>query len=428
MPRIRTARRVLLLAMAAGTALATGALPAAGAGPAGAPADRPAALTTPVGGISVRVTDEAGAPLPGAVLSVPAPEGGRRTATADADGVATLTDLPFYDRYDAEVAGPDGGYATAHLAALRVAAGQVTEAAVRLVRAAQFHFRFADARSGAPATARACVYYLALDVHVLAPGARSPHPAGCGAPDGRGRLTVGGLAPGRYRFLVVPGAGGYGAQWVGAAAGTGDQDEARIHRGRADRRTTVRVRWDGAGTVGGRVWSADGWVRRGVIVSAAPQPATEGDGPLKARTDRYGVFRIAGLGPYRWKLQYTNTGSHARAWSGGAASRDRATPLEVRVGEVTSHDVHLPDGGMIMGTLTLADGGDPLDVAVTAVDAETGDFASFRRFSDRLVVRNLPDRPVWLYFARSGPASAVRYHEVLRVGPGETLEDIHVVL
>ena len=92
-----------------------------------------------------------------------------------------------------------------------------------------------------------------------------------------------------------------------------------------------------------------------------------------------GQYTIRDLGPYQWKLAFpAYDGQHAWAWSGGAANRASATPVQVVAGETNVLDVSLPATGTVSGTVTV-----PTRAVRRVRDAHrhgatTGDYAAIR--------------------------------------------------
>ena len=88
-----------------------------------------------------------------------------------------------------------------------------------------------------------------------------------------------------------------------------------------------------------------------------------------------GRYEISGLGPYAWKVQFPSEyGDHAWQWSGGAADRFGATPVQVTPGGTATVDARLKKPGRISGKLVNATR--PFEyTTVLAVNPVTGDYA-----------------------------------------------------
>ncbi|MEU5723878.1 hypothetical protein ABZ783_18905 [Micromonospora sp. NPDC047738] len=139
----------------------------------------------------------------------------------------------------------------------------------------------------------------------------------------------------------------------------------------------MTVKLDGAGTVTGVVRDAATGAGVADVCPSPTWPAFDANaGPNSSCTYAGGQYQIRNLGPYQWKLAFPAfDGRHAWAWSGNAATRSSATPVQVTAGETTALDVALPATGTVSGTVTVPEGTCLRCVSITAVDPTTGDWA-----------------------------------------------------
>lgn len=190
----------------------------------------------------------------------------------------------------------------------------------------------------------------------------------CTEADGKIRTTA--LRPGTYNLFLRP-QERFGAQWLTASGGTGDQRAAAritVTAGKVAAAPTGRL--DPAGSITGLVTSAvDGKPLTGGDVSYSAWHF--GAGPSHGvDIGRNGRYTLDGLGPYAWPLVFTTTAG--RQWSGGQGSRFTATPIAVRAGATVTHDEVVATGVPVRGTLTVRSG--TIDSGfVMAEEAATGD-------------------------------------------------------
>jgi hypothetical protein len=222
--------------------------------------------------------------------------------------------------------------------------------------------------------------------------------------DAAGKVTIGPLLPDVYRLFAVPGDQEHGMQWVGRlSGGTGDERLARQIDGNPGVYTRIPpIRLDGAGTITGVVQDKQSgepiW-----NVSVSPYA---GGGISGWRSEMNGTYRITGLGPYWWPLQYAGD-DHAWQWSGSAVGRFDAVPVKVTVGRDTQAPKEaLTVGGTLAGLATVK--GDELGNAIVHVDvvnARTGDIAGPRElgFSDGYMVRNIATQQVKVFYWSNNP-------------------------
>jgi len=172
----------------------------------------------------------------------------------------------------------------------------------------------------------------------------------------------------------------WGAQWLGATGGTGDRRLAAIvpiATGLTATAPTLRL--DPAGEISGVVrsratgqpipfvcmWPFGRASGLDIMLSSAPAITT--------CANEIGVYRMAGLGPYSWPVEFSTTG-YANVWSGGATDRFHARYVPVRPGDVTTLDAAMDPQGLI--NLRFRPGAAALWSA-TAYHPVTGDRVSF---------------------------------------------------
>ncbi|MDQ2583748.1 carboxypeptidase-like regulatory domain-containing protein [Saccharothrix yanglingensis] len=248
-----------------------------------------------------------------------------------------------------------------------------------------------DARTGAP-VAGTCVEPIEVGAHGVS-GERAAE----WCSDASGVVALGPLTPAAYRLLARP-AAPHGLQWVGWLGGTGDQRLARQVDATPGRWTNLPpIRLDRAGTVTGVVTDR---VTGAGVAQVCVFPFAAPDAYGETCTDAGGAYRLTGLGPYRWPLEFAHRpGGYAWQWSGGAADRFAATPVRVRAEREVAHDESLVAGGSVSGT-TAVDGDEYAWVHVMAVNARTGDVAGAgdTNYGDGYVVGGLGTQEVKLRF------------------------------
>ncbi|XTZ16094.1 carboxypeptidase-like regulatory domain-containing protein [Micromonospora echinospora] len=172
----------------------------------------------------------------------------------------------------------------------------------------------------------------------------------------------------------------YGAQWVTANGGSGDQREALTVQLLDQQTVTVPpIRMDPPGAISGVVRNA----ATGAVVSGIctyPYAFHPGQGNVFGAncSNSQGRYTISDLGPYRWPVEFAparNTG-YAWQWSGDVADRFDATMTQVAVGGTATVDANLVAGGSVTGTVTQADGSPLPGGYAWTYNARTGDIAS----------------------------------------------------
>ncbi|WP_341718442.1 carboxypeptidase regulatory-like domain-containing protein [Micromonospora sp. FIMYZ51] len=236
-----------------------------------------------------------------------------------------------------------------------------------------------------------------------------------------------------FRLFVAPYDGVHGAQWVSTTgAGTGDPAAARVFRPAAGEHVQVTVRLDAGGTVTGVVKDATtGAGLRNVCPTATGPSSSYSTGVNSYCTyGDDGGYHINMLGPYEWKLAFpAYDGQHAWAWSGDAANRAAATPVQVVAGQTTTLDVALPATGTISGTVTVPAGVCLTCVTIQAMDAATGDYAGVSprvRADGTFTITGLNSQDVQLYYSVGD--DLVAYPTQLRTRAGEAVTGVAITV
>ncbi|MGB2568438.1 hypothetical protein ACPFP2_08310 [Micromonospora citrea] len=263
----------------------------------------------------------------------------------------------------------------------RVTRGQVTRVAFALQPGAAFATTVQDATTATPVGG--------ICVHLVRPswGGQSAHMRQY-CSDDDGHLEVGPFTEAElggwqlYAYQATnpydPPVKRYGAQWITADGGSGDQRKALTVTLKAKETITLpTVRMDPPGSITGTVRNASGAVVPGVC--AYPYAFHPGQGASwgKNCTNAEGRYTIENLGPYRWPVEFTpnaNSG-YAWQWSGDVADRFAATMTQVDPGGTATVDARLVTGGVLAGKVT--DGAGVVDAGyVWTYNARTGDIAS----------------------------------------------------
>ncbi|MCP3803764.1 carboxypeptidase regulatory-like domain-containing protein [Allokutzneria sp. A3M-2-11 16] len=326
----------------------------------------------PYGAVKFVAVDEtSGAPVRDACAWIHGGGKDERGCTSG-DGTVLIKNLPANGYYGASVWDAAGTHYTVSDLRPSVVEGKTVELRVALRPAAAFRTTVVDSRTQAPLTG-VCVEPHTVPVEGIVDRDYSWY-----CTDDSGTLIIGPLNPDTYQFFVKPNDKNFGMQWVGARGGTGDIRQAHKGIGRL-RETTVlpRIAVDPAGVITGTVKDNAGAVLPSVCVFPFAADPRNGFRFLENCTNSNGQYRIKGLGPYAWPLEFLhNTGKYATQWSGGAADRFGATPVTVWAGGTTVSDASLVPAGRITGR-TLDRNGKPAFGYVYAFSARTGDIITW---------------------------------------------------
>lgn len=312
--------------------------------------------------LTVTGTDAAGgAPVEGFCVTVAEQFGDHCTETS----TVVVAGLPAGARTIAVTPGSSSDYLPTR-AAVTLTEGGTTAVTVPLTLGGRLNALIVDRATGQPVD-RACV-------SLAVPGEGGITTPRRDCTNKQGKLTTWAYPAGTVQ-VFVDNASGYGAQWVGAEGGTGDQREAtrfRIKAGKTTKAGTILL--DKPGTVTGVVRDPAGQPAPGVDVDVTAWDVQNNPRYPSISTDAQGRYTIRTLGPYRWPLLFTPAGALPRQWSGGVGNRYQAETAAVQAGATTTYDTTLAAGSTLAGSVTVEPGG-PAYVGgrLTAVNAATGD-------------------------------------------------------
>ncbi|HEX7716191.1 MAG TPA: carboxypeptidase regulatory-like domain-containing protein, partial [Marmoricola sp.] len=129
------------------------------------------------------------------------------------------------------------------------------------------------------------------------------------------------------------------------------------------------------GAVTGTVTTADTGAPLPACIYAYEAGTSTDDGSIGfAESSADGTYRLGGLesGSYDLRFEDCDTGAYVARWLGGSATRDGGTSVDVTLGATSpGHDIALPRGGSISGTVREAATGDAVtgDVCIEVADA-----------------------------------------------------------
>lgn len=273
--------------------------------------------------------------------------------------------------------------------------------------------------------------------------------AGCNT-DSQGNtvetLTIGPVATEPMQIFISGNRDkGYGAQWLGATGGTGDRRLAAVITPRQGETIAApEIRLDPAGSISGVVRDratgtplVGAHVRPFGIVTGLQMECSSAP-HYTACTGQDGSYRLDGLGPYSWPVEFAAAG-HANQWSGGATDRFKATLVPVKPGSTTPLDASLG----VEAKLTNFDrGSNPAQYwSVVAYHATTGDMVNSAGYTSPtigglsagpIVLRYTPyDAPESCWYASaSGTADQPRRPTVpgvVTVSTGQTIDGLRLI-
>jgi hypothetical protein len=352
----------------------------------------------PYGRVQLALLDSVtGRPIPGLCADVfDDSRRFERNVCTDAAGVAVADNLGK-GSYTIDVRDRVGQNA-AMFAQATVQAGKTTYSTLSPTIGAKIHVKVV-ANDDPSATPNACIFAVPVDVGNPAAQSFGRYVSACSGTTGEITLVLNRSMKVRL-FAYTPSGSVYGAQWVGAAGGTGDQRAAQIVAAFAN---TVAegpvIRLDRGGEIFG---SVDAPSADGVCISPMAVPYGMPNGSTFAAcafavSEGAPRFRLKGLGPYSWPLVVTSTSGWPQFWSGGAASRSQATLVSVTSGGTAIIGMEFPagNGGQIQATLLNGPG----NGTVAAYDAYTGDYLGAGSISGNTVtIKGLNSRPVILQY------------------------------
>lgn len=310
----------------------------------------------PTGSLRITATDAlTGAPIPSFFVDL-----GSRFGNTDS-GEILIGDLAV-GQYSIN-AGADGYAYTANAASATITAGNETVVQLSLRPQGKITTKIVDRKTGQP-VAGMCVF--------TATKTRFSFPDGCGAPsDQNGNVTITVDKPGTYNLFVLPERGSaYGAQWVGAKGGTGQQDLAAKLVVKAGKTTAApRIKLDKAGIVTGTATSATGQPLVHGVVGITELDTGAGTDRRYVPIGADGRYTVDYLGPYQWPLLF-GAQNHAFQWSGGKGNRLNAKLVSVKSGKTTTYNYQLKVGADVV----ISDSGTSLhDNRYVIHNAGTGD-------------------------------------------------------
>lgn len=326
--------------------------------------------------------------LAGVCVQIVADQTFHRNGCTDAAGRLLIGEL-VGTTADISVTDPTGAHYGAEVRGLRLEAYRITKATLVLDPAASLVTSAVDAATGA-VVGGVCVTVSRPGDH----GVRTSDSFSsdrdqrifCSGEDGR--LVVGPMEPGPVTLLARPN-DPYGAQWVRAQGGTGDQRLATTFTAKRGTSAPVgAIRLDRGGAITGLIRDREtgqliksqftGWQHE---ICAFPF-ADDMIGTLGMSAgcaDANGRYTISGLGPYQWPVEFLSTQrAYAPGWSGDAAHRLAARFTQVTAGKTAALDVTLtPRTWSLRGQVTDPAGNPATEVSlIEAFDAVTGDMVA----------------------------------------------------
>ncbi|MBV1850094.1 carboxypeptidase-like regulatory domain-containing protein [Catellatospora tritici] len=264
------------------------------------------------------------------------------------DGSATVADVSVGNQWTHVSA---DGYLTSAQTRVAVTDGATTEVAVALTPVARIAATVVDARTGTPVEGFCVQAMVPTDVMFG---------DGCISTDSQGKVTLNYLRAGTYQLFAFGNPyeeqrSPYGAQWVTADGGTGNQSLAAPITTVAGQTVAAPViKLDRRGTITGHVTGTGGSAVTGASVTFGNFHYHSGSGPISFPVAADGTYTVDFLGPYAWPLHFYADG-YAPQWSGNSGARPGATKVKVKVNQTVSYDIVLLKG--IPVTVNAPDGG-----------------------------------------------------------------------
>lgn len=353
----------------------------------------------PPGAVQVRMVDSTNhKPVVRGCVSVGVTQGDARSCVSD-NGWYTVPGVPA-GTYDTDVA-PEGTHWPT-TTSITVEPGETTRLTVEVERATAFVTTVTEAGTGAPAP-YVCVQFGTPNLN--------PYLASQGCSDDDGRLVIGPLeGTVKAQMFAVHPEDRYGAQWVGANGGSGDQRLATVFTGKNKKATAIPpIVMERPGSISGVARHPDtGAPISGVCAFPFALSSTTAldrqSGPHCSNAS--GVYTINGLGPYAWPVLYVAPfRTLAWTWSGRTGDRFAATYHPVAAGQTTTADITMQPAGSISGVVRTAAGEPTYGGPIQPRNTRTGDLAgpyTTTGMQGEYQLRNLPTQSVVIEYATLG--------------------------
>ncbi|WP_144126099.1 carboxypeptidase-like regulatory domain-containing protein [Catellatospora sichuanensis] len=232
------------------------------------------------------------------------------------------------------------GYLSSEQFRVTVTEGGTAEVAVALTPVAKLTATVVDAGTGAPVSG--------ICVQAMVPTSPT-FGEGCNRSGPDGKVILNGLKGGGYQLFAFGNPYGdtpspYGAQWVTADGGTGNQSLAAVITAVPGQTVTApTIKLDRRGAITGTIRAADGTPAKHAGVSFGNFGYRIGSGVLEFPAAANGTYTVDWLGPYQWPLRFY-ADDHATQWSGNSGGRPGATRVKVRPGKTVTYDIQLQKG------------------------------------------------------------------------------------
>ncbi|MDI1462155.1 carboxypeptidase-like regulatory domain-containing protein [Catellatospora sp. KI3] len=372
----------------------------------------------PVGNLTIKAVEAGtGAPLAGICFYHQDGPLAFYTVCSGADGKARLKDIPV-GTYEGGSFDQAETYLNGHFGPATVTAGQGTTTTVRLRKGGNVHVSFVDAATGEPVSA--CPSLVEPKNHTAGGGSN------CGS-----TVHFTNYFPQKFQLFSWVFDGAHGAQWLGTDGhGTGTQSQAKVYDLTYGSDISITVPLDAAGSITGTVTDAATGQGLGNVCPSPVGPwASYGpNGPVDCTYG--GQYYINNLGPYAWKLVFpVFNGLNGWAWSGNAANRAAATPVQVVAGQTVTVDVALPATGKITGTVLAPSRPNcPQCTTIYVVDAATGDYAGvipYVKADGTFTITGLNTQNVWIYYS-SPDDGLIKHPTKIHVTAGQTVSGVNL--